>query len=449
MSSLLNAPITPVLFRLTLPMVFGILAIFLFNLADTYFIGLLGTHELAAVSFTFPIAMLISNLAIGQGIAVSALVARSIGKGDQSVAASQVTYSLYLSVLISGLITVVGLMLKEKIFIWMGADKILLPLINEYMTWYFFSAISLMLVIVGNSALRATGNTKVSSQLMVGSALLNIVLDPIFIFGWGPIPALGMKGAVIASMICWTLVLLVMGWILVNEKLLAALPLNASTWATWRKNLQLGLPAMLTNMLGPLINMALFTLVATFGIEAVAAYGVGSRIEPIAMIVILALTASLPPFVGQNQGAGNNERIMQGLKLAIKFLLVWQLVVFVILFISADYLAPLFSDSSEVQYWISRYIYILPITYGCLGIVFVTTSTLNALHKPNLSLCISILRLLVFALPMAWIGSLIAGFDGLLIGSATANILMGLWILRRVYRADKTNWLARKATIED
>lgn len=283
---------------------------------------------------------------------------------------------------------------------------------------------------------------------MIGSAVLNIILDPMLIFGFGPIPALGMKGAIIASIICWALVLIAMGRILLREKLLAALPISADTFVIWKKTLQLGVPAMATNMLGPLTNTILYSLVATYGTEAVAAYGVGNRIEPIAMIVILALTASLPPFVGQNHGAGNNERIMQGLKLAIKFLLLWQLVIWAVLFFAAGYLAQIFSDSLEVQYWIRRYLYILPITYGALGIVLVTTSTLNALHKPQLSLRISVLRLFVFALPMAWIGSLIAGFDGLLIGSGLANLLMGLWILSRVYKAEKTDWLGRRAVVD-
>lgn len=433
-SDLTQGTIASWLYRLTAPMVLGIFSLFLFNLVDTYFISLLGTEPLAAVSFTFPVTMMIMNLAIGLSIATGAVVARSIGQKDNQQARNWVTSGLYLSFLVGLVLGLIGIASQSMIFSWLGASDELMPLITSYMTWWFIGCVLLIVLVIVNASIRATGNTKLPSMLMLGSAAINGVLDPLLIFGLGPFPELGIKGAAIATAISWAMAfVLVLRYLLKKELITLAIP--DDIFLQWRQLTKLAIPAALTNMLGPLASGILVAWVAQYGTHAVAAYGVGSRIEPLAMIVIMAFTASLPPFVGQNQGAGEFKRIEQALIASMKFLFVWQLMVYAFLVLFAEPISQIFSEEVQVQQIIQRFIYIVPLTYFAMGFTLVSTATMNALHKTHLSLSINLIRLFIFYLPCAWLGQHFAGLTGLFWGCALGNLLMGLIIVALFIKA--------------
>lgn len=436
-NDLTQGSISDWLVKLTSPMVLGILSIFLFNLVDTYFISMLGTAPLAAVSFTFPATMMVMNIAIGLSIATGAVVAKAIGQKNQEQTRNWVSSSFYLSILLGLIISVIGYTTQEWVFTKMGAEASLIPLIKEYLNTWYLGCIFLIVMIAVNACIRATGNTKLPSLIMLFSAVLNGILDPLLIFGIGPFPELGIQGAAIATIISWGVAFFVIIHTLLKMELLRfSLPDNFSMAS--KSLLKLGIPASLTNMLGPLANGFLVAWVATYGTHAVAAYGVGSRLEPLALIVIMALTASLPPFVGQNFGAKKFERIEEALKKSIFFVIAWQLVVYVMLVLLAKPISQIFSDDLNVQTIIQTFLYILPISYTGLGICLVSTSTMNALHLPKYSLFVNILRLFILYIPMAWIGHLYFGLNGIFWGCALANILIGMYVFWMFYRVKNT-----------
>ncbi len=425
---LTQGAIAPWLYRLTAPMVLGIMAMFLFNLVDTYFISLLGTQPLAAISFTFPVTMLVINMGIGLSIATGAVVARALGQKDQQQTTLWISSSFYLAILIALALMTIGLTFQDTIFQLLGAGPELLPLISAYMTWWFAGSVLLIILIVVNASVRATGNTKLPSLVMLFSALLNGILDPLLIFGIGPFPELGIKGAAIATLISWLLALvLIMRFMIRNQ--LISFRLNHAFINSWKKLVSLGVPAAFTNMLGPLANGLLVAWVAQYGTTAIAAYGVGSRLEPLALIVVMAFTASLPPFVGQNHGAGEHKRIEQALVKSMQFIMIWQLLVYAAMAILAEPISLLFSDDANVREVIKTFIYILPISYFGLGFSLVTTATINSLHKPRISLLINALRLFILYVPLAWIGNHFWGLTGLFWGCAMANLLVGLTVM--------------------
>jgi putative MATE family efflux protein len=427
-NDLTQGPISNWLYKLTAPMVLGILAIFLFNLVDTYFVSLLGTEPLAAISFTFPATMMVMNLAIGLSIATGAVVSRAIGEKDSEETRNWVTSSFYLSIMVGITISIIGYTTQEWVFSMMGAEASLIPLIRDYLDIWYLGCVFLVVMIAVNASIRATGNTKLPSLIMLLSAVINGILDPLLIFGIGPFPELGIKGAAIATCISWFLAFIVIIRVLIKNNLLKfSIPNNLLS--AWNNLIQLGIPASLTNMLGPLANGIIVAWVATYGTHAVAAYGVGSRLEPLALIVIMALTASLPPFVGQNFGAGKFERIQDALKTSIYFVIVWQASVYLALVLLADPVSHIFSDEPAVRDIIKTFLYILPISYIGLGICLVSTSTINALHKPKYSLFITILRLFVLYIPLAWLGHEWFGLEGIFWGCAIGNLLAGAYIL--------------------
>lgn len=188
-------------------------------------------------------------------------------------------------------------------------------------------------------------------------------------------------------------------------------------------------------MLTPIAMAILTAMIAVHGNAAVAGFGVGSRIESIASMVVLALSMTLPPFISQNYGANQWHRVADAYKQVIKFVMIWQFAVYVLLVATAHYIALAFSkDDPEVLNVIKLFIYTLPLGYGLQGIIILTNSSFNALHKPMQALVLSVIRLFVFYLPFAYLGSEWYGLPGLFIGCLIGNVFTALisyqWFIR-------------------
>jgi putative MATE family efflux protein len=436
---LLKGDIQNTMKQMTVPVLFGMITLMSFNMVDTFFISMLGTAELAAVSFTFPVTFTVISLAIGLSIGTSAVIARALGSGDQQSARSDGLAALWLSAYLVIALSVLGYLSIDPLFRLLGARENTLPFIHDYMEIWFFGAVFLITPMIGNAVLRAAGDTKTPSILMASAGLLNAVLDPVFIFGWGPVPAMGVAGASLASVISWLLgFALILYLLMVRRKLVDA---GHQPFADFirisRKILHIGLPAAGANMLTPLAMAILTALMAGYGAEAVAAFGVGARIESIASLVVLALSMTLPPFISQNYGASAYQRIHDAYKGCIQFILAWQFIVYLALAACAWLLADIFTSDPIVAQYIRYFIWILPLGYGLQGIIILTNSSFNALHLPLNALQLSVIRLFVFYVPFAYLGGLIGGVTGLFAGGLIANCFTSALAYR---------WFNRKLT---
>jgi len=424
---LLNDPILPTLKKMTIPMIFGMVTLMMFNIVDTFFISMLGTGPLAAVSFTFPVTFTVISLAIGLGIGTSAVIAKALGSNKIEEARFDASVSLIVALLLVILLSFVGYLLIDPIFTLLGAGQLVLPLIHEYMNIWFIGSVFLITPMIGNSVLRASGDTKTPSIVMGGAGLINAILDPILIFGWGPVPALGIQGAAIASVIAWGVAVIIILYVLgVKKRLLSLKAGNQTAASAIKKVLKIGLPAAGANMLTPVAMAVMTALVANHGPEAVAAFGVGSRIESIASILVLALSMTLPPFVSQNFGAGKLGRVKEAYIGTLKFVMIWQFAIYILLIALSGVISQLFGKEQAVIDVIKLFIYTIPLSYGFQGVIILSNSSFNALHKPMNALFLSIIRLFVFYLPFAYVGSMLGGLIGLFIGAAIGNVFTGL-----------------------
>lgn len=423
---LLESSVFDTLKEMTIPMIYGMILLMAFNLVDTFFVGLLGTQPLAAISFTFPITFTVISLSIGLGIGTSAVIAKFMGKGDIDSAKNSATASLYLTTVLIGIVAVFGYIFTDEIFLLLGASQDVLPLIHQYMDIWFLGCVTLMGPMIGNAILRASGDTKTPSIIMGLAGLINAILDPILIFGFGPIEAMGIKGAAIATFISWLCASFLVIYILAVKRglIYSHIPrikelLNAS-----RGILKIGLPAAGANILTPIASAVLTAIVASYGEYAVAAFGVGSRIESIACLVVLAMSMTLPAFIGQNFGAGHMHRVEEAYKTSVKFILIWQVLIYFLLVLLAPWIAAAFASEQEVIDTIKLFIWVLPLAYGLQGVIILTNSSLNALHQPFTALVLSIIRLFVCYVPLAYLGSVLYGIEGFFIGAAIGNLVM-------------------------
>jgi putative MATE family efflux protein len=425
---LVEGPIGKTLVKLTIPMIFGILGMVAFNLVDTFFIGQLGTNELAAISFTFPIVFVIGSLAMGLGVGAAAVISRAIGEGNPYKVQRLTTDGLILAVSVVVIFVLVGLLTIEPLFRLLGATPEVMPFIKQYMLIWYPGMVFVVVPMVGNNAIRATGDTKTPSAIMLVAVVTNIVLDPLFIFGWGPVPRLELAGAAIATVIARAVTLFVSLWVLYRrEKMITfELPAFKTVLDSWKRILYIGLPAAGTNMIMP-VGMGVITrLIAIYGPEAVAAFGVASRLDMFAMTVIMALSSVLGPFVGQNWGAGQQERVNLGVKYSHRFAMGWGAMMLLLLATAAEPIASLFNDNPVVISTIVTYLWLVPLGYGLLGMLMLSNVTLNVLNKPLHASALMVTQMFVLYIPLAYTGSYLFGVPGIFGAAATANVTAGL-----------------------
>ena len=412
----------------------GFVAMNSYAIADTYFVGQLGTLPLAAMGFTFPVAFAMISVGLGVGVATSSVVARLLGSGNREAVQRITTHALILGTTLGFILLAIGLATMEPVFRALGADERTLPLIGEYMRVYYVGSVFVILPMVGNFAIRATGDALVPSLIMIFSALINVILDPLLIFGLLGFPRLELEGAAIATVVANVATVVASVAVLYyRERLILPRYLSfEGLWDSWRRLLHVAVPATATNLLIPVSIAAITALVAAFGPEAVAGFGVAGRVEAVVWIVILALQTSLAPFVGQNYGAGRMDRVRHATTLASGFLLAYGLAMAAALFLIAEPVAGIFNDNPAVVGAAANYLRIVPVSYPAFGVMMVTVAVFNALGRPKSATVLTFIKLFLVYLPMAWLLSVPFGLSGIFVATGIAHIAFGvvsvLWL---------------------
>jgi len=422
---LTQGPIHTILLRMTWPMLLAMVSMMLFNIVDTWFVARLGAPQVAALSFTFPVVILLNHLALGLGTGLSSAVSRAIGRQDKDRVRRLTSSALLFTTLLVLLIMPLGILTLDPLFKLMGAGEELLPYIREYMSIWYLGTPLVVIPMVGNSAIRATGDTKTPGFIMIVAAISNVILDPLFIFGYGLFPAMGIQGAAIATVISRGITLVVSLWILIQRESMITKQLGG--WKGFRTDvshvLYLGIPVAVSRMIIPVAVAILTRLISHHGTHAIAAYGIATRIEFVLAAVMIALSSVIGPFTGQNLGAGEFIRINKALKISWIFCLLYGLFSVLLLQLSASFWVRLFSADIGIMSYASEYLHIASLGFAFLGIQAVSATSLNALQKPIHSGVLSVIHMFVFTLPLAWLGDHLYGLTGIWSGVAIGAFL--------------------------
>jgi putative MATE family efflux protein len=413
---------------MTGPVLLGIMTMMAQALIDAWFLGRVGDRALAAHAFSFPILMIVTSVAIGLGAGTSSVVARAIGNDDERRARRLTTDSLLLSFLITVGVSAIGIATIGPLFRLLGAPDDMIPLIRGFMVILYLGVPFVVVGMVAMASMRATGDTRLPSKIMIIGSVLNVALDPILIFGFGPIPGFGLNGAALAALLARSTVFVGAVYLLRFrlDMLSFRLPDTGELARSWRDVLHVGIPAAGTNVIVPVGAAVITAMIARYGPDAVAGFGVASRIESMTLVIFYAMSAVIGPFVGQNLSAGKEERILQALRLCAGFCIVSGLVVAGALAATANLLPSLFSDSPAVVSVARSYLWIAPIGYGAYGVVMVMNAAFNGLGHPMPGVAISVGRILVLYVPLAFAGMSLVGERGIFAAYAAANILSGL-----------------------
>ena len=410
------------LFTMTWPMLFGVLSLMTFQLVDSAFIGQLGRDPLAALGFTLPMQQLIIGLQVGLGIATTAIVSRTLGVGDELRAFRLGGLVITVGSAMVFLLCIALWLLQSPIMTALGADDALLPLVRSYWVPWLLSAWIGAFLYFGYSICRSHGDTKLPGYMMMATSLANIGLDPlyIFVFDWG------LPGAAWATVTSFGI-----GCLFIYPKLLkrgwARFDLRELALGRALKQLNsIMAPAMVSQLMPPASAMLATALVAGYGSAAVAAWGLGTRLEFFSIVVVLALTMSMPPMIGRMLGAGDIEQIRKLVRLAVRFVVVWQLAIGLLWLIASGLVSDLFSSDQQVRDILGAYLVRVPLSYSGLGVCMLMVSVCNALGLAMRALLVSILRLFLCFLPLLWVGSQLNGILGLMSGALAGNLLAGI-----------------------
>ncbi|MDR9827338.1 MATE family efflux transporter [Vibrio sp. FNV 38] len=416
------------LFKMTWPMLFGVLSLMSFQLIDSAFIGQLGILPLAAQGFTLPIQMIVVGLQVGLGIATTAVISSALG-------AKQIRYAQQLGGLIIvlgsvgvALFALIAYLFRAPILGALSAPIDIMPIIDSYWIWWLISSWTGAVLYFLYSLCRANGNTLLPGTMMMVTSLLNLVLDPIFIFTLD----MGINGAAIATILAFGIGIVIVAPKVITNKWMGFDWHDLDIAKSIRSLTNIMGPAMISQLLPPLSSMLATKLLAGFGTAAVAAWALGSRYEFFAIVVVLALTMSMPPIIGRMRGARNYRDIREITKIAVIFILIFQFIIATITYWLATPLADLMtSEEGAVEQILTWHLTIVPLSLGPLGLCMLMVSSANAIGKPYRALTISALRLFAFFLPCLWIGAQLGGIQGLYYGVFIGNILAGIsaWMM--------------------
>jgi putative MATE family efflux protein len=439
---LTDGPIGKMLAGLTAPMIFGTMAIVTFYLADSFFLGMLGTLPLAAIGFSMPVIIIITGISFGIGGGVSATLSRAIGEENEDQVRHLTADSLVLTLLIAIILSVIGLVTINPVFQLLGATQLTMPFIRQYMTTLYGGILLIFVQAVLNDVFRATGDMMTPSILLVAATMMNFILDPLLIFGPGPFPRWEMTGAALATVISLAIPPPVSLLILYRRKTppVFIMPKLRTIWQSWKQVLYIGLPSAITNSLMPIGFGVITKLTAAHGPIQVAALGVGTQIDGLVMTILTALATVIGPFIGQNIGARKLDRVRQGLRYAQLFSIAWGLGMVLTLALTSRPIAFLFSDDPQLVADIGVYLRLVPFGLGLRGILMLSNAALNVFFRPIQASSLTLMEIFFFTIPLAFLGSRLFGlygiFGSIAAGRIAAGIIAFFW-LRRVLNLEE------------
>jgi len=418
--------------RLSGYMMLGFMANNAAQLIEVVYLGVVGTKELAAIAFTFPVTFALH--AIGRGIAAGAasLMARARGAGRTNEVLRTATHCLLLTGIYSVLCIGAGFAWAESFYALLGAQNEVLAMALSYSVIWLIGFPIFVLGTVASLLLRGVGSGAAPGVVMVSGSVLQIVLGPFLIFGWLGAPALGIEGAALSFVISRSVSFAIaIYWITYRDRLLTVH--LGEVIATWRAILHIGVPAALNNLIPPVSAAIVTRLLASHGDLVVAGFGVATRIEMLFWMIMAAVATSTGPIVGQNWGAGLYTRVRESMRTSYLFCLGWGVFSLVVMLMWVEPMVAIIKNESTIIEIATEYLVIIALSLGFVGIQNTASFCFNALGKPGPALVLSIFRLIILYVPMAIAANYWFGYIGVFWATAIANVIAGAvsWIWAR------------------
>ena len=442
-------PIWFLLRKVTIPASVGSLFQTFYNLVDTWFAGKISAEAIGAIAKSFPIYFTIIAVGVGIGAATNAMIGNAIGEKKERVASMYIAQSLIFALVISVLVTIFGLNASNFLLGVMGSDVSGIALTREYLDIIFYGTFIVLIQISLNGTLNAQGDTKSYRNVLIFSFFLNIFLNPLFIWGYGVIPAFGIAGLAIATVISQLIGTIYLAYKVNNCKIREYLKIVCfiPKFEYLNPLTRQSVPVMFSMLF---IGVGIFNIlyfIGQFGDLATAGYGAALRVEQVFLLPVIGLNTAVLSIGGQNFGAKAYDRIRELYTKALFFGSSFMAVAGIILFFGAEFFVSLFTDNQEAVKHGAIYLKVAALIGPIYPVFFITTAVFQAVKKPLYSLYLSILGLTAFPCLSLWYVINIRGveYEDIFYTIMATNWAMGIavlifigYFLNNVFKQNKT-----------
>ncbi|PHR61941.1 MAG: hypothetical protein COA43_01860 [Robiginitomaculum sp.] len=434
-----QGPVSRHLLRLLTPFWMAILALMSAGIVDTIYLGRLSTDALATVGFCFPIVFFGSSVSIGLGAGTLSAISRATGRKDYAEARALGGSALLLTLFIVTILSLILFLSKSFLLDKMNISQDIKPYALVYLSYTIPGLVFMGLAMMSNNVIRAGGEARLPSLIMMSGAVLNIIIDPFLIFGIGPFPRMEIEGAALATLIS-NVGAAAFGLFAVFY-MRKSVEFVTLTWARikkmWYVICRVGIPAIGTNIIMPVSAYIITAIIGhSMGKVEVAAFTVTGRVEMLAIALLYALSACIGVVTGQNGGAGLTDRVRETFIFSYKICVGWSIFISILLAVFSRNIPAIFTTDADVIALAIPYFWIVPITVAGYGFVFVSAAGLNALGRPKYGLIFTIIRAFIIMIPAIWLGAQHYGMIGVFVAVAIANVLSGaisiIYTLKRV-----------------
>ena len=439
---ILNGRILPTLLKLSVPSIIAFTFHTTFNFVDRLFVSRLGAVELGALGMAFTVQSILLAIGAGTGIGTSSLIARYIGAGKLQRANAAAEHTLLIIVVLSAIMTAAGPPLARPLFVLLGASEEMMPYILDYIRIILFGSLFQFFAMIGNGIMRGEGNTVTPMQVMIIGTVVNIILDPLLIFGIGPFPAMGVQGAALATVIGRAVSCVFLGVSLFNPSNVVIPKLKEFRFdpSIVRGIFGVGGPTIVAQLSNSLGLSLLFILLRPYGDMAKSAFTLGFTYQQVAVLPLLGIAQGTLTMTGQNFGARNLDRVRGVIRQALLFS-TGLMTLFALIMIGArGGLVRVFSDLREVIRIGRTMLLIFALGFPFLAGRIILTSFFQGLGMGLRGLFLNFSYIILFALPLALLLSRPFGLEGIWSGLVLGNLgssLVGLlWAIRTARRLE-------------
>ena len=392
--NLLKDNIPKLVRKIAIPASVGTLFQTFYNIVDTFFAGKISPEALSALSKSFPIYFIIIATSIGVSVAGTSLIGNSIGENNKKNILYYFSHIIIYGLIISIIITFLGLNYSEKVFYLMGSSSEVTNLGTSYTNIIYYGSILFILVVSLNSILHAEGDTKTYRNVLIISFFLNIILNPIFIFGFLFIPALGVKGIAIATLIAqFVAFIIILIKVALNKRVKELTKKFFYIKFYYLKNIFFqSMPITIAISGYSIAASIVYTYIGLSGEHAVAGYGAATRIEQVVLLPILGINTAIISIIAQNYGANYLDRVKETYFVSIKYGLFIMIISGVLVYLTAGIVPNFFSNNLEVLDYGTRYLKISAFVLPAYPIFFLSNGFFMALKKSENAMLNNILR---------------------------------------------------------
>lgn len=389
--------IKSVLIKLAFPAIIGMLVNAIYNIVDTIFVGKLGTSAIGAVSVVFPLFMLVGAVGLTFGVGAASYISRLLGEGRKSEADKTTSIAFFSSMIVGIVFTIIGLIYLEPILKLFGATDTIMPFAKDYARVLVSGSVFTMINMTMNNMLRAEGSAKISMIALSTGALLNIILDPIFIFTFD-MGIVGASAATVLAQIISTILLL--SYFITGKSYIKISPKYFSfSKKIYSEIFKIGTPTFIRQALSSIAIALLNVATSPYGDAAVASMGITLRVISMAMYVVFGYGQGFQPVAGYNYGAKKFDRLNESIKVSLKWTTIFCIIISIIFMVFTKPIISLFSNDQDVIDIASKTLRAMSILLPLFGFQNVYATLFQALGKGTQATILSISRQGIFLIP--------------------------------------------------